>query len=120
MQAEKAIAQKKPAPLIKKKKLRTPLLILLFLVFSVVVVRFFVVSRNSSLPVYAVPEPDSSSVQATFEMLEAKVIESGIFPEDLVEYINSSDDVSITINSDGSFSYTEAGITIRSSAGLLR
>ena len=119
-QAEKAIAEKKPSTPHKKKKLRIPFLILLFLVFAAVAVRFFVVSGKNSIPVYAVPEADSSSVQASFEMLEAKAIESGTLPEDLIDYINSSGDASISINSDGSFSYTESGISVRSSAGLLQ
>ncbi len=99
------------------KKLVIYLLIVVF--FIIVVVRFFVLSSKSQEAAYEVPLPDSTSIFSTIEMLEEYVIEYGEFPGDIEESINSSEEATLQVNSDGSFTYTESGILYTSPAGIL-
>jgi len=105
----------------KSKKNSKKLIIysLIVVFFIIAVVRFFVIGSKSQEATYEVPLPDSTSIYSTIEMLEEYVIEYGVFPGDIEESINSSEEATLQANSDGSFTYTESGIVYTSPAGIL-
>lgn len=69
---------------------------------------------------YETVESDSTAIIQSAVMLQDYVEVNGSLPEGFLEQLDSSDGlVELSVNNDGSFSYTENGVTWRSSPGLL-
>ncbi len=120
--AEASIEKNESDKEIKKSNsnlLRVVGILSLLAVFSVVIIRFFIINSTKGEPTYEIPVADSAFIFNNIEMLEMHVREYGYFPGDIQDFINSSDDASLIVNDDGSFTYTESGIVYRSDMGLL-
>lgn len=70
-------------------------------------------------PAYQELLPDSASIAQSAILLEHHAASRGSFPDGFEEHAASTEGISLTVNPDGSFTYSEGGITHRSAPGLL-
>lgn len=98
---------------------KTAALVLLFLALAAAAVRLALALAVEAEPTYTEIPPDSASIAESAILLEELVRTRGSFPEGFVEHVEATDGISLTVNEDGSFTYTEGGIEHRSAPGLL-
>jgi len=114
--AERAL----PEPCIRKEKPKKRLVLFIFPVLTVVaLIRVILWSTETVEPIYEIPAPDSASIIASAQMIEEHAVSTGSLPDGLEERISASPDVSLTVNSDGSFIYEENGFFYRSAPDIL-
>ncbi len=70
-------------------------------------------------PSYRALLPDSASIAESAILLEYHVASNGSFPDGFKDHVESTDGISLTVNPDGSFTYSEGDFTHRSAPGLL-
>lgn len=111
-----------PAPAAgRRSRSRRPTLVVLFAVLiAAAAARLILWSTAEIEPLYEIAAPDSESIMAGAKLLEERVTETGSFPAGLEERLLSNPDISLTVNQDGSFTYSEGGISFHSSPGIIR
>ena len=88
--------------------------------FAVLAVNYILNETGPVAASYETIESDSTAIIQSAVMLQDYIEENGSLPEGFLEHVNSSDGlVELSVNDDGSFSYTENGVTWQSSPGLL-
>ncbi|HOP26612.1 MAG TPA: hypothetical protein PLM22_02770 [Candidatus Sabulitectum sp.] len=95
------------------------LLVFLFLLLAASAVKLALALAVEAKPAYTEILPDSASIAESAILLEEMVRARGGFPDGFVEHLETTDGVSLTVNEDGSFTYSEGGIEHRSAPGLL-
>lgn len=95
------------------------MLAILCVVFIVFAVGFFADTASQAEPSYELPPVDSTSIAESALLLESYVIDHGRFPEGFEDYIASTPGITLTVNDDGSFSYSEENVLYRSVSGIL-
>ena len=98
---------------------KTYSMVVLAIVFTLVAGRILLLGGGPVEPSYEYLSPDSASITQAIMTVEDYVSTEGAFPPGLMERIESSEDLSLLINEDGSFTYVESGIVYRSAPGIL-
>jgi hypothetical protein len=111
-----------PAPVAeRRRRSHRPALVVLFAVLlAAAAARLILWSTAVIEPSYEMAAPDSESIMAGAVMLEERVRETGSFPDGLEERLRSNPEISLTVNQDGSFTYSEGGVSFRSAPGIIR
>ncbi len=98
---------------------KTYSMVVLALVFILVAGRILLLGGGPVEPSYEYLPPDSASITEAITTVEEYVSREGDFPPGLMERIENSEDLSLMINEDGSFTYVESSIVYRSAPGIV-
>lgn len=118
--AEASLPAPAPVAECKKRSFRPAFVVLFAVLIAAAVTRLILWSTAVVEPSYEMAAPDSESIMAGAMMLEARVRETGSFPTGLLERLRSNPGITLTVNQDGSFTYTEGSVSFRSAPGIIR
>ena len=100
-------------------RIRNLLFIILSILFIAFAIRFYMKATSQTEPSYELPLIDSTYIVDSAMRLEAYVIDHGRFPDGFEDHITSTPGITLTVNIDGSFTYSEDNVVYRSASAII-
>ncbi len=100
-------------------RIRNLLFIILSILFITFAIRFYMKATSQTEPSYELPLIDSTYIIESAVLLEAYVTDHGKLPDGFEDYIASTPGITLTVNIDGSFTYSEDNVVYRSASAII-